>query len=624
MKRVIFLLFVSVIFFNMNGQKERDQIDDRYKWDLTHICASDEAWKEAKNALVSEMDRINSFKGTLTGSAGALLKALEFDSNIRKEMIRLNLYAIMKSDEDTRNMKYLGMKQEIQQIMSDYSAKKAYMKPEILAVEWPVIQGFFEDEPSLAPYRRMLGEWFRLKAHTPGEAEGRIVALSGMVSGVPSSVYSTFKNAEMPNPEVTLSNGEKVILDSPGYARYRALPDREDRALVFESFFRNLEKYQATLGGLLYGGVKKDVFNARARNYSTALEAALDLNNIPTEVYHALIENVNKNLDAFHRYLKIKKRIMGVDTLRYMDLYAPVMKDVDLSYGFDEVREILIEALAPLGKEYVSTVEKAFSERWIDVYPSPGKRSGAYSEGDYYDGHPYILLNYNDQYDDVSTTAHELGHTMQSYYSNRAQPFPTAEYTIFVAEVASTFNEVLLFEYIMERINDDDTRLSLLMTWLDSYRLTLFRQTQFAEFELKIHEAVEKGIPLTGAYLSDLYYGIVKKYYGHDQGVCLVDDYIHMEWAYIPHFYLNYYVYQYSTSFTASISLARQLLDGADGASERYIEFLSAGSSDDPITLLRNAGVDMTGSGVFTSTIAAMNDLMDRVEEILDRKETLP
>ena len=618
------LLLVTAMTHNMNAQKERDQIDDRFKWDLTQIYASDEAWKETEEALTREMSKISSFKGQLTSSAGHLLEALDFDSDITKEMIRLSLYTNLKSDEDTRDMKYLGMKQEIQQIMSDYAAEKAYMKPEILSEDWKVINGFLELEPSLAPYRRILSEWFRLKVHTPGEAEGRIVALSGMVSGVPSSVYNTFTNAEMPNPEVTLSNGEKVILDSPGYARYRALPNRADRALVFDSFFRNLEHYQATLGELLYGGVKRDVFNARARSYSSSLEAALDPNNIPTAVYHALIENVNKNLDAFHRYLKIKKRIMGVDTLRYIDLYAPVVKNVDLLYDFDEAREILIEALAPLGKEYVATVEKAFSERWIDVYPSPGKRSGAYSEGDIYDCHPYILLNYNDLYDDVSITAHELGHTMQSYYSNKVQPFPTARYTIFVAEVASTYNEELLFHYIMDRVTDDDTRLSLLMARLDMFKGTLFRQTQFAEFELRIHEAVEKGIPLTGAYLSDLYYGIVKKYYGHDQGVCLVDDCIRMEWAYIPHFFYNYYVYQYSTSFTASISLARQLLDGADGARERFIEFLSAGSSDDPITLLRNAGVDMTGSGVFTSTIAAMNNLMDRMEEILDRKESLP
>ncbi len=313
--------------------------------------------------------------------------------------------------------------------------------------------------------------------------------------------------------------------------------------------------------------------------------------------------------------------MMGLDTLKYLDLYAPVVKDVNLTYDFEEAQKILLKALAPLGEEYIATVEKAFNERWIDVYPSKGKSSGAYSNGAFYDGHPYILLNYNDLYSDMSTTAHELGHTMQSYFSNKTQPYPTSRYTTFVAEVASTFNEVLLFDYIIDEITDDDIKLSLLMDRLNGFKGTLFRQTQFAEYELKIHEAVEKGIPLTGKYLSELYLEIVRKYYGHDQGICHVDDYIHMEWGFIPHFYYNYYVYQYSTSFTASISLAKRLLDGEKGARERYLEFISAGGSDDPIDLLKIAGVDMTGTEVFTSTIAAMNELMDQMDKILDRKD---
>jgi oligoendopeptidase F len=620
MKRIIICIAVFAMFLSISGQNERDQIDDQYKWNLTDIYPTDEAWTEDKEALINEMEKIESFKGILTSSATQLMEALEFNSGIQKKTIKLLIYANMQSDLDTRNMTYLGMQQEIQQIMADHAARTSFMKPEILNEGWAVYKGYLEEEPSLKPYEKYLKDMFRLKEHTPGEAEGRILGLSGLVSNAPASVHNVFTNAEMPNPEVTLGSGEKVILDSPGYARYRALPVREDRALVFKSFFENLEKYQATLGELLYGGIKKDVFQAKANKYSSSLEARLDPNNIPTDVYHALISNVNENLDAFHRYLNIKKRMMGLDTLRYLDLYAPVVKEVNLSYEFDEAREILIEALAPLGAEYVATVEKAFNERWIDVYPSPGKRSGAYSNGEHYDGHPYILLNYNNLYSDVSTTAHEIGHTMHSYYSNMKQPYPISSYTTFVAEVASTFNEVLLFDHIIEEIGDDDVKLSLLMDRLNGFKGTIFRQTQFAEFELKMHEAVEKGIPLTGKTLSELYMEIVKKYYGHDQGICLIDDYIHMEWSYIPHFYLNYYVFQYSTSFTASISLAKRLLDGEPGAKERYMEFISAGGSDDPIALLKNVGVDMTGSQVFESTIAAMNELMDQMEEILDRK----
>ncbi|MEN8156719.1 MAG: oligoendopeptidase F [Bacteroidota bacterium] len=621
MKNLTLILLLLTTSLSLSAQQEREQIAEQYKWDLSGIFQNNEEWHQAKTALVAEMAKADSFKGTFTGSAQELLAALQFSSEIGKDATRLFVYVSMQSDLDVRNMEFLGMKQEMRQILSDYSAKTAFMQPDILATEWEIIAGYLAEEPALKPYEKGLKDLFRLKEHTPGEAEGRILGLTGMVSEVPNSVYSIFTNAEMPNPEVTLNSGETVTLDSPGYAKYRALPDREDRALVFRTFFENLENFQATLGELLYGGIKKDVFRSKAYNYNSSLEARLAPENIPTDVYHSLVSNVNANLNAFHRYLKIKRRMLGLDTLRYMDLYAPVVKDLNLNYEFGEAQEVILKALSPLGDEYVGTVKRAFNERWIDVYPSPGKRSGAYSNGAHYEGHPYILLNYNNLYSDVSTTAHELGHTMQSYYSNKSQPYPTARYTTFVAEVASTFNEVLLFEHIIKTIEEDDVKLSLLMDRLNGFKGTLFRQTQFAEFELKMHEAVEQGLPLTGQTLSELYLEIVKKYYGHDQGICMIDDYVHMEWSYIPHFYYNYYVFQYSTSFTASISLAKRVLDGVPGASEKYMEFLSAGGSDDPIVLLKNAGVEMTGSEVFDSTIAAMNDLMDQMEEILDRME---
>jgi len=334
-----------------------------------------------------------------------------------------------------------------------------------------------------------------------------------------------------------------------------------------------------------------------------------------------LVENVNKNLPAFHRYLKIKKRMMEVDTLKYLDMYAPVVKGFDMKYSYDEASTIILEALKPLGQEYVSTVKKAIDSRWIDVYPSTGKQTGAYSNGSHYDGHPYILLNYTDLYDDVSTMAHELGHTMQSYYSNKTQPYPLADYETFVAEVASTFNEVLLFEHMIKKVTDDDAKLSLLMDWLDRFKGTLFRQTQFAEYEQKIHETAEKGLPLTGDDFSKIYLDLVKTYYGHDQGISYIDDYIGMEWAFIPHFYYNFYVFQYSTSFTASISLAEKVMNGEPGALEKYITFLSAGGSDYPIELLKNAGVDMTSTDPFEKTIVAMNKVMDEIEKILDKKK---
>jgi len=615
---VVFSTFMAMN--NSYSQKTRTEIPDNYKWNLTDIYKSDADWRASKESIVKKMDEVVKFRGTLTRSASDLLRCMEYNSGIRKEANKLYLYANLNSDLDTRDMKYSGMKQELQQIFSGFAAKSAFIEPEILSADWSLIDGFIKSEPRLAPYRMELDNMFRMKKHTLSEAEERILALSGPVGGVPESVYNTFSNAEMPSPEATLSDGTKITVTKPEYSRYRASANREDRQIVFKAFWDNYDKFKASYGEMLYGNVQSHIFQAKARNYQSSLEASLYPSNIPVEVYRSLISNVDKSLPAFHRYLQIKKRMMNLDTLKYMDLYAPVVKDVDLKYSYEEASKIILEALKPMGEEYVSTVKKAIDERWIDVYPTQGKQTGAYSDGSYYDGHPFIKLNYNGLYDDVSTMAHELGHTMQSYYSNKTQPFPLADYQTFVAEVASTFNEVLLFNYMLKNEKNDDVKLSLLMNWLDGFKGTLFRQTQFAEFELKIHEAAERGEPLTGETFSKMYADIVKAYYGHDKGICKIDDYIAMEWAYIPHFYYNFYVYQYSTSFTASISLAEKVMSGDKNALNKYIEFLSSGGSDYPIDLLKKAGVDMTTSEPFEKTIQSMNKVMDEIEKILDKK----
>ena len=626
-KLTLNLMFMVVISTLLSGnsycQKIRSEIADKYKWDLTGIFKSDADWRVAKDAISLKIKDVEKFKGTLTGSAANLLSCLEFNSQLNKEATRLFTYAGMNSDLDTRNMNYTGMKQELQQMFSDFGAKSAFIQPEILTADWSVIDNFIKSEPKLEPYRMGLDNLFRTKKHTLSENEEKIMALSGMVGGVPYSIYNTFSNAEMPAPEVTLSDGKKVLLNGTAYGRYRTLANRDDRKKVFETFFNNLEKFKAVYGEMLYGNVQKNIFQAKARHYESSLESALYPNNIPVGVYHSLVDNVNKNLSAFHRYLQIKKRMMGVDTLKYYDLYAPVVKDVDLKYSYEEASKIVLEALKPMGNDYVATVKRAIDERWIDVFPTPNKQSGAYSNGSLYDGHPFILLNYNDSYMDVSTLAHELGHSMQSYLSNKKQPYPLADYPIFVAEVASTFNEVLLFNYMIKNETNDDIKLSLLMNWLDGFKGTLFRQTQFADFELKIHEAAEKGLPLTGETLSKMYMDMVKSYYGSDKGICKIDNYLEMEWAYIPHFYYNFYVYQYSTSFTASIALAEKVMSGDANALNSYIEFLSSGGSDYPIELLKKAGVDMTTSEPLEKTIASMNKVMDEIEKILDKKNSL-
>jgi oligoendopeptidase F len=616
------VLLLAVLYSPISyGQKDRADIDVKYTWNLTDIYETEDAWRTAKEQLAEKLPKVATFKGNLTKSASDLLSCLEFTSMISKEAAKLDIYANMYSDLDTRDMKYSGLTKEMQQLSTDYGAMLAFMDPEILNTEWSLIEKFINEEPKLKLYEKRLKNLFMQQEHTLSEPEERVLALAGMVTGAPSSIYNTFSNAEMPNPEVTLSTGEKVVLSAAGYSKYRAAENREDRKLVFEKFWKNYKNFQATFGELLSGQVKNALFTAKARNYKSSLEVALKPKNIPTDVYHSLIENVNKNLPAFHRYLKIKKRMMGLDTLKYLDLYAPAVKGVDLKFNYEQAQGMILESLEPLGDEYVSTVKKAFNERWIDVYPTTGKRSGAYSQGAFYDGHPFILLNYNGLYNDVSTVTHELGHTMHSYFSNKVQPYPTSRYTIFVAEVASTFNEVLLFDYMMKTITNDDVKLSLLMDRLNGFKGTLFRQTQFAEFELKMHEASQAGKSLTGEVLSEMYMDIVKRYYGHDEGVCFVDDYINMEWAYIPHFYYNFYVYQYSTSFTASNSLAERVLNKEEGALENYLAFLGSGGADYPIESLKKAGVDMTSSEALDKTVVSMSKVMDEIEKILDKKD---
>ncbi|MHC4559465.1 MAG: oligoendopeptidase F [Planctomycetota bacterium] len=620
----IIIVLLTIFGFSqtqiLSQPNERSEIPTEYKWKLEDLYASDQAWNKAKQELAAQFDEVTKYKGRLASSASELLACLEFDSRISKEFGRLYCYAHMKSDEDTRDSKSLAMKQQMQQLGTDYSSKAAFIIPEIAKMDKQQIDSLFKQEAGLKVFKMPLYDILRMKAHTLSEKEEKILAEAGLLSDGPSSIYSVFSNAELPYPEITLSDGTIAKLTKAGYSRYRAVQNRSDREAVFNAFWSAFDKFKATFGTQLYAEVKKNMFYTRTRGYESSLQRALDKNNIPIEVYMALIENVTNNLDSFHRYLNLKRRMLDVETLKYSDVYAPVVKGIDLKYTFEEAKELVLGAVKPLGDDYCHIVVKVFDDRWIDVYPTPGKRAGAYSDGNAYDVHPYILLNYNDQYDDVSTLAHELGHTMHSYYSNKNQPYPTADYSIFVAEVASTFNEALLIHKVLKEIEDDGTRLSLLMNYLDGIKGTVFRQTQFAEFELRMHEKAEHGEPLTGDVLTELYGDILKKYYGHDKGVCHIDELYTVEWAYIPHFFYDFYVYQYSTSFTASIALSEKVLGEEEGAVEKYIEFLSSGGSDYPISLLKKAGVDMTGAEPFNKTMVAMNRTMDEIESILEKK----
>ena len=618
------MVVTTLMMFSQNNvisqTIERSDVPVEHTWKLSDLYSTDEAWQQAKKDLASKMENITLYKGKLSSSPAQLLECLDLDSDISKEYRRLYSYASMNSDQDTRESTYQAMKQQISQLGTDYGSKASFIEPEIVKMDNQKINSFLQEEPDLKVYKMYLGDIERRKAHKLSEKEEKIIAQAGMMAESPYSIYSIFSNAELPYPDVTLSDGKTVKVNQAGYSRFRAVPNRQDRETVFKAFWSTINSFRRTMGEQLYSNVKSDMFYAKTRGYKSSLESSLDVNNIPTDVYYALIKNVNDNLDSFHRYLNLRKRMLQVDTLKYSDLYAPVVKGVDLQYSIDEAKKIIKESLNPMGKEYLQAVEVSFNNRWIDVYPTPGKRSGAYMSGSAYDVHPYMLLNYNGQYDDMSTLAHELGHAMHSYFSNKTQPFPTSRYSIFVAEVASTFNEALLMNKVLKEIKDDDTRLSLLMSYLDGLKGTVFRQTQFAEFELKIHETAEKGDPLTGDVLTEIYADILKRYYGHDKQICNIEDYVTVEWAYIPHFYYNFYVYQYATSFTASTALSEKVINNEKGAVDKMIKFLSSGGSDYPIEILKLAGVDMTTAEPFNKTMQAMNRTMDEIEKILDKK----
>ena len=601
-------------------ERDRSKIDDKYKWNLVDIYPSESAWRAAKDKLAAAVPSLGEYRGKLTASGTVLADALDRLYTLDKELSRLNAYASMLADQDTRDSRHQGMQQEMVQLAATFSATASYIEPEILKADKATIETFLADEPRLAVYAFYLRDVLRRAAHTLSDAEEKLIADAGPSLGSSSNAYNILSNADLPYPSVTLSDGRTVKLDQANFAALRALPVRADREKVMSSFFETLGSFSRTFGTTLNGEVQKVLFQTRARKYATPLETALDGPNIPTAVYTRLIEGVNRHLPAFHRYLNLRKRMMGLKDLHYYDLYAPLVAAVDLKYTPEQAQAHVLAAVAPLGEEYQAIIRRAFDQRWIDLLPTEGKSSGAYSNGDAYDVHPFMLINYNGQYTDVSTLAHELGHTMQSYLSNKAQPYPLAEYPIFVAEVASTFNESLLIDLMLKSIKDDDTRLSLLGNYLENIKGTVFRQTQFAEFELRMHEMAHKGQPITGDAMAALYMDITKRYYGHDRGICIVDDYVKHEWSYVPHFYRDFYVFQYATSFTASESLAQKVKAGDAEATRKYLAFLAAGGAKYPIDLLRDAGVDMTTDEPLDLTVKEMNRVMDEMEQILARK----
>jgi oligoendopeptidase F len=607
--------------------RERSEIPDAYKWNLDELYPSEAAWEEARAALAARLPRLAVHRGHLGDSAAALLAALELKGAIELDLTRLSTFAMARSDEDTRAARPRELRQGAQKLAVDYTAASSWIQPELLALDPAKVSGFLAQEPRLGTWRFFIEDVLRAKPHTLDSAAEELLAEAGNVTGAGQAAYGILKDADLPYPTVQFSTGE-ARLDPATFALYRASPVKADRDLAFEKFFGAIKGFERTFGTTLDAASKAHLFAAKARHFPDTLSASLFRANVPTSVYTQLVADVRRSLPTFHRYLRLRQRMLGVERLRYQDLYAPMVGEVDLHFGPDEARSITLDAFAPLGKPYVAALRKGYESRWTDFLPSTGKRAGAYSTS-VYGVHPYQLLNFNGKYDDLSTLAHESGHSMHYYLAFGKQPFATADYPTFVAEVASTLNENLLLHHMLGKARKgaegDPTRLALLGNYLDNMRATLFRQTSFAEFELEVHRRVERGEPVTGEALSKLYLRLVRDYYGHDAGVCLVDDLIGVEWAYVPHFYYDYYVFQYATSLVASTSIAKamreeQRVSQGTRVRDGYLAMLAAGGSKYPVELLKEAGVDMTTSRPFDAAIAEMNGIMDEMERILVRQ----
>ncbi|WP_417348694.1 oligoendopeptidase F [Ferrimonas sp.] len=595
--------------------------ESQQNWDLTPLYADWQQWQGQKTSLEKQLDQLAAYQGKLGQSAATLADAMDLYYGLSKTLSQLYVYANLNADTDLRNSDNGAKRQSIAMLANRFHQGSSFINPELIGLGEEKVMAMVKSEPRLADYRFPLENILRGKAHTLAPAAEKILAAAGTITSAPYSSYATFTNAELPWPEVEL-DGELVTLNQATYARFRSHPDRDVRKKAFDNFFGTLSKYRRTIASLLDANVKADVFNARSRNHDSALEAALSEDNIPVEVYSALVDTTNANLDTLQRYLKLRSRMLKLDDQGYFDIYPAVVKATG-DYPIERGIEMMLASLEPMGDAYVDKIRTGLDQRWMDTYPKLGKRSGAYMSGSAYDVHPYVLMNYNDDYTSVSTLTHEWGHATHSVYANANQHYATAGYATFTAEIASTFQEHLLTDYALKNAADDNERLYYLGQTLEKFRQTFFRQTMFAEFERAIHEEVEKGQPLSDTRASEIFLDLLRRYHGHDKGVMAIDDAYGIEWAYVPHFYYNFYVYQYATSIAASAAFADEVLSGDKAAYDRYLNLLKSGGSDYPYDLVKNAGVDLASAQPYEAIFKRMNRLMDEMETILDRSEKL-
>jgi oligoendopeptidase F len=619
------LALVAAVTSNMAIAQDRSAIDDGYKWDLAEIFATEAAWDKSRVELLREIAKLGATKDKRFHSASDLAATLALQDRIGEQASRMSVYASMRHDLDTRDGRGQQISEQAREAIVAFRAATAWIRPAILALGANKVRAFIAADARLTRYRQPLENTLRHAAHTLDPQSETLLAQTGLIEDTGEAVHSIFTNADLPWPTVTLSDGQQVVLDSSAYEKYRESANRDDRISVFRAFWTAYGRFTRTLGTTLNAQVQSHAFRKTARKFGSALEAALFEDNIPVGVYTQLISDARRQLPTLHRYLRLRQRMLGVDRLRYEDLYASIAPAYTRTFTPAEAASLVVRAVAPLGPDYVAALDGGLRARWTDWYPSSGKRSGAYSTM-VYGLHPFQLQNFTGKYAEVSTLAHESGHSMHSYLSAREQPYATWRYPTFIAEVASTLNENLLVHAMLVDAGSDDERLFLLGSELELLRTTLFRQTLFAEVELRIHESVEKGSPLTGENLSALYLELLRTYYGHEAGVCEVDALYASEWAFIPHFYFNFYVFQYATSIAASMFIAERIRSEAAGDAaqrpqrDRYLQMLRAGSLRYAYDMLRDAGVDLATSEPFDAAMREMNAIMDRIEAIVSAR----
>jgi oligoendopeptidase F len=597
----------------MQTQTKRSEIAQEYTWNLESIFTANADWQRDYQAISARIPELEALKGKLAESGRALFEVLQARDEVFEQLEKLFVYASMRRDEDTTNSTYQGMYDQAMQLYVRATTAISFIEPEILALPQAKQDQFVEDYPQLRLYNHQLHDMSRNRPHVRSAEVEAILAAAGEITETPDSIFSMIDNADLKLPTLTDEEGKEVELTKGNYLTYIHSNDRRVRKEAFEGLHSTFLKQRNTIAATLAGQVKGALFHTRQRGFASTRERALFHNNIPVSVYDNLVTTVHESIPLLDRYMKLRKRMLHLDELHMYDLYVPIVEEVEEEINYEQARDTVITALAPLGENYVNILRRAFNERWIDVYETPGKRGGAYSGGAYAT-QPFILLNYQNKRDSMFTLAHELGHSMHSFFTRNTQPFQYGDYTIFVAEVASTLNEGLLTQHLLKTTSDKAQRLAILNHSLEGLRGTLFRQTMFAEFEQTIHQMAQDGQPLTADALSKAYHDLNARYYG---GETTIDELIDIEWARIPHFYYNFYVYQYATGISAASALVQQILSEGQPAVDRYLNFLRSGSSEYSIDLLNKAGVDMNTPEPIRLALRLFDEHLTQMEELL-------